>query len=161
MSFIYVFGLFALIAYIIQLFLGMQQIKHFNLIYQQMRRQGKVAIGRRSGKIQAGTIVMFAVDKQGMILDSVKMQGISVMAKFKKMPEFIGEDIHYLDHYNPILRKQNRLLVQAITNAREIYVRVAAGNYVEEKAMSPLSGVMAQIQLTKLSFQRRLKRSVK
>lgn len=65
MSFIYIFGAFVIGAYLLQVVLGMKQIKHFNQTYQELRRKGKVAIGRRAGKVKAGTIVLFAVNKKG------------------------------------------------------------------------------------------------
>ncbi|MDH6363240.1 glucitol operon activator protein [Enterococcus sp. PF1-24] len=158
MSFIYVFGFFAVIAYIAQIIFGIQQIKHFNKTYQVLRKQGKVAIGKRPGKIRAGIIVMFAVDDKGIILDCVKMQGVTVLTKFKKMPEYIGEDIHYLDKYHPIVRQQNKLIVKVIENAREIYLRVAMGNYVEEQPVSTFSGLMTQVQGMTLSLKKSKKR---
>ena len=32
--------------------MGMKQIKHFNQNYQELRQLGKVAIGRRAGKLK-------------------------------------------------------------------------------------------------------------
>lgn len=161
MSFMMIFGIFALSAYGLQIVFSLKQIKHFNQIYRQLRRKGKVAIGRRSGKVKAGTIIMFAVDNQGLVIDCWKMQGISVIAKFKQLLEFVGEDIHYLDKFNPIVYQQNKLLIQAIEDAREIYLRVEAGNYVEEKPMSPLSGLVLQAKISKMNLQNKLRGSVK
>lgn len=73
MSFIYVFGALFLTAYLVQVAMGMKQIKHFNQNYQELRQLGKVAIGRRAGKLKAGTIILFAVDPQGKILAARKM----------------------------------------------------------------------------------------
>ena len=78
MSFVYLFGIFALGAYLLQILFGLKQIKHFNQNYQQLCKKGKVAIGRRAGKIKAGTIVLLAVDPAGIILDARKMQGVTV-----------------------------------------------------------------------------------
>lgn len=161
MNFIYVFAAFAIGAYVLQAIFGMKQIKHFNTVYQRLRRQGKVAIGRRSGRFKAGTIVMFAVDETGQILDARKMQGVSVLAKFHTLEKYIGEDIHYLDKYHPQVRKENKLMRLAMENAREIYLRVEVGNYKEEQAVSPLMGATVQLQLWKNQLQTRMKRSVK
>nr|WP_240788841.1 transcriptional regulator GutM [Streptococcus sp. X16XC17] len=32
----------------------MQQLKHFNTTYREMRHLGRVAIGRRAGKVKSG-----------------------------------------------------------------------------------------------------------
>lgn len=50
MSFMVIFGLFVIVAYLFQLLLGLRQLKHFNAVYASLRRQGRVAIGRRAGK---------------------------------------------------------------------------------------------------------------
>lgn len=160
MNFIYIFGGFVIVAYLLQIVMGMKQIKHFNQVYQELRKKGKVAIGRRAGKIKAGTIVLFAVDKNGKILDARKMQGVTVIAKFHSLPTYVGEDIHYIDKYHPLVRKENKLVQQAMENAREIYLRVEVGNYHEEKPLSPLVGAKVQMQLWKNQIQSKMKRSV-
>ncbi|HEL0880761.1 TPA: transcriptional regulator GutM [Streptococcus equi subsp. equi] len=129
MSFMVIFGLFVIVAYLFQLLLGLRQLKHFNAVYASLRRQGRVAIGRRAGKIRAGTIVMFALDQSGKVLDARQMQGVTVAARFKPMPAYIGQDIHYFDRYNPLIRRENKLLRLAIEDAREVFLRVEAGVY--------------------------------
>lgn len=39
MSFVYLFGIFALGAYLLQILFGLKQIKHFNQNYQQLRKK--------------------------------------------------------------------------------------------------------------------------
>jgi DNA-binding transcriptional regulator of glucitol operon len=153
MNFIVVLGMFGIGAYLLQIVFGMKQIKHFNETYQMLRRKGKVAIGRRAGKIKAGTIVMFAVNNNGDILESVKMQGVTVMAKFKSLPQFNGLNIHDLS-------ENHDLVQQAIMNAREIYIRVEAGNYVEDSPVSPLMNARIHMNIAKESIQKKLKRGV-
>lgn len=159
-NFVYVFGAFAMGAYILQVIFGMQQIKHFNQVYQEMRKVGKVAIGRRAGKFKAGTIVLFTVTNEGKILDARKMQGVTVLAKFHSLPNYINEDIHYLDKYHPLVRQENKLIQQAMENAREIFLRVEIGNYQEEKPVSPLMSVKVQLELWKNQLQIKMNRSV-
>ncbi|MCB2831316.1 glucitol operon activator protein [Streptococcus dysgalactiae subsp. dysgalactiae] len=131
MDSIIVLAIIVISAYIFQIFLGMKQLKHFNQVYAELRQKGRVTIGRRSGRIRSGTIVMFAINSEGIVLDARKMQGISVLATFKAMPQFLGQDIHYVDSYNPLVRKENRLLQIAIEDARELFLRVEAGSYQE------------------------------
>lgn len=160
MSFLVVFGIFGVGAYMLQIIFSLKQIKNFNETYSKLRKQGKVAIGRRSGKVKAGTIIMFAVNNQGIVLDCAKMQGVTVTARFQNMAEFIGEDIHYLDKFHPIVSQKNKLLITAIEDAREIYLRVEANNYVEEKPVSPIGNLMSQLQFAKLSIQNRFRKDV-
>lgn len=126
---IVIFGIIVILAYVVQIILGMKQLKHFNKVYAELRKKGRVAIGRRSGKIKSGTIVMFAIDKEGLVLDARKMQGVTVAAYFKQMPNFIGQDIHYFDTYNPLVRNENKLVQIAIEDARELFLRMEAGSY--------------------------------
>ncbi|MBY6268567.1 transcriptional regulator GutM, partial [Parageobacillus thermoglucosidasius] len=85
--------LFMAAAFMIQLALGYFQIRNFTKTYIELRRKGKVAIGRRPGKFRAGTIVLFAVNNKGDILDAKKMQGVTVFAKFKKLKGFENKNI--------------------------------------------------------------------
>ncbi|MGI1768517.1 transcriptional regulator GutM [Streptococcus uberis] len=126
---IVIFGIIVILAYVVQIILGMKQLKHFNKVYAELRKKGRVAIGRRSGKIKSGTIVMFAIDKEGLVLDARKMQGVTVAAHFKQMPNFIGQDIHYFDTFNPLVRNENKLVQIAIEDARELFLRMEAGSY--------------------------------
>ena len=155
MDSIYILGAVVLVAYILQIIFGLKQLKHFNTTYSELRKKGRVAIGRRSGKIKAGTIVMFAVDRKGMILDAKRMQGVTVVARFKSMPSYIGQDIHYLDTYNPVVRKENKLLQIAIEDARELFLRIEAGNYKDVPKFAPVLNVGNQLKLlsTRLKLQ--------
>lgn len=153
MNFMIIFGLFALAAYAVQIILGLKQIKHFNSIYRQLRRLGRVAIGRRSGKIRAGTIVMFAIDKDGKVLAAKKMQGITMAARFKDMSDYIGQGIHYFDSYNPLIRKENKLLRIAIEDARAVFLKTEAGIYKEFAKQTPLLDIRLQTKFLLSRFK--------
>ena len=99
---IFILGAIAIIAYILQIFLGMKQIKNFNSVYIRMKRKGKVAIGRRPGKIASGTILLLGVDQRGTIQEAEMMQGTSILARFKPRPQFVGINIHQLTD-SPVL----------------------------------------------------------
>ena len=155
MDSIYILGAVVIVAYILQIIFGLKQLKHFNTTYSELRKKGRVAIGRRSGKIKAGTIVMFAVDRKGKVLDARRMQGVTVAARFKTMPDYIGQDIHYFDTYNPLIRKENKLLQIAIEDAREVFLRTEAGNYEDVPKFAPVLNVGNQLKLlsTRLKLQ--------
>ncbi|RKL64910.1 transcriptional regulator [Salipaludibacillus neizhouensis] len=71
------------LAWLVQSFLGFLQIQHFNKHFVEMRRKGKVAIGRRRGFFRAGTVVLLGVNSRKEIIDARKMQGITVLSKVK------------------------------------------------------------------------------
>ena len=155
MDSIYILGAVVILAYILQIIFGLRQLKHFNTTYSELRKKGRVAIGRRAGKIKAGTIVMFAVDQSGKVLDARRMQGVTVAARFKTMPDYIGQDIHYFDTYTPLIRKENKLLQIAIEDAREVFLRTEAGNYEDVPKFAPVLNVGNQLKLlsTRLKLQ--------
>ncbi|MGG5370669.1 transcriptional regulator GutM [Enterococcus sp. AZ196] len=152
---IFVLGAIAIIAYILQIFLGMKQIKNFNSVYIRMKRKGKVAIGRRPGKIASGTILLLGVDAAGVIQDAEMMQGTSILARFKPRPQFIGIDIHQLMEA-PVLSEENKLTRQAAANAQKVYVEVESGHHRDEAPVSPIFNVGNQLSLMKLSIQDKL-----
>lgn len=159
MNFALTFGLFCVAAYALQILFGLRQLKHFNQTYGEMRRIGRVAIGRRAGKIKSGTIVMFAIDSEGKVLAAKKMQGVTVLAHFKDMPTYIGQDIHYFDKYNPLVRKENKLLQTAIEDAREVFLRVEAGNYKDVPKYAPVVNVTTHAKLFLSRLKLQLKKS--
>ncbi|MGT2929988.1 transcriptional regulator GutM [Streptococcus dentasini] len=159
MDSILILGIVIVSAYVMQILLGLKQIKHFNQVYSTLRQKGRVAIGRRSGKLKSGTIVMFAIDSNGKVLAAKKMQGVTIAAQFKDMPDYLGQDIHYFDYYNPLVRKENKLLRIAIEDAREVFLRTEAGTYKDLPKAPPLVDATTQLKLLpqrlKLQFKKK------
>ncbi|CEN27525.1 transcriptional regulator GutM [Pseudolactococcus piscium] len=144
-----VFGILAAVAYGVQILFGMHQIKQFNQVYQRMRRGGRVAIGRRPGRIQSGTIMLFALDARGVIKETQKMQGISVLAKFKTIDTFTDIALEALTPYHPLVFKELRITRQTIENARMLYLRVQSGDTVEETKLSLFEHLKLHVMLAK------------
>lgn len=138
-------GIICILAYLVQILLGLRQIKAFNQVYQRLRQHGRVAIGRRPGKIRAGTIMMFALDANGVIRETQKMQGVSVISKFKSLDKFNGVELQALTDYHPLVAKEIKITRQAIENARELFIRVQAGDYHETQPLSPVMLLKSQL----------------
>ncbi|MBF0777958.1 transcriptional regulator GutM [Streptococcus cuniculi] len=155
MDSVYILGAVVIAAYIFQIIFGLRQIKHFNQTYSELRKKGRVAIGRRSGRIKAGTIVMMAVDQKGQVLAARRMQGVTVAARFKEMPDYVGQDIHYLDRHNPLVRKENKLLQIAIEDTREVFVRSEAGDYRDVPKFAPVMDLGTRLKMlsARIKFQ--------
>ena len=81
------------IAYVLQFLLTMIQMKDFNLNFRDLRKMGRVAIGKKKGGFVAGSIVMFAIDDKGIILKGMYLSGVTVLARFKEINDFNGVDI--------------------------------------------------------------------
>ena len=128
---IFIIMIFIAVAFIFQMALGFLQIKHFSKAYAELRRIGKVAIGKKPGKIRSGTIVMFAVSNSGKILKAKRIQGVTVMAKVKDMPGFEDKNIRTLGGKDLI--QCNKLLKLAILDAVHNYKVIMSGGEVPEK----------------------------
>lgn len=126
-------------AFIIQQLLGFIQIKHFTKEYVELRRKGKVAIGRKPGKFRAGTIVLFSISNSGKILEAKKMQGVTILAKVKKLDGFEGKFLKHLKEED--LSHCNKLLKLAIHDAINNYNIIMSGGTIAEKP-SPLRSMM-------------------
>lgn len=118
-------------AFLIQMGLGFLQIKHFSKSYAELRRIGKVAIGKKPGKFRAGTIVLFAVSNSGRILKAKKMQGVTILAKVKDLPGFEEKNIRTLKEED--LAHCNKLLKLAILDAASNYKIIMSGGVIPEK----------------------------
>jgi glucitol operon activator protein len=128
---IFIIMIFMAGAFIFQMVLGYLQIKHFSKAYAELRRVGKVAIGKKPGKIRSGTIVMFAVTNSGKILRAKKIQGVTVMAKVKDLHGFEDKNIRTLEEKD--LTQCNKLLKLAILDAVQNYKVIMSGGEIPEK----------------------------
>lgn len=159
MPIVYLLGILAVLAYVVQGLLGFRQIKHFTAIYGEMKAKGRVAIGRKSGKFRAGTIVMFTIDEGGVIIDSRKIQGTTVLAKFKELAGFTGIRIVDLSDRSHCVLKENRLTQQTILDAVSVYQRVADGEEIKVN-QPPFQSFYEQVKLGSSIIQAKMKRSV-
>ena len=71
-------GLVVAAAFVLQILLGMMQMKHFSDEFVKLRRCGRVACGRKAGGFYAGAIVMFLIDDEGYIKKAGKWKGLPV-----------------------------------------------------------------------------------
>jgi Glucitol operon activator len=131
-------------AFLLQIFLGYFQMKHMSHVFVVMRRQGRVAIGRKRGNFRAGTIVFLAIDSKGTILDARKMQGVTILARFRELAPLVGEQIRHIDPQK--VSVYNKLLRLAIDDAVNNYRIVAEGGTIEENHGTPLSTTLIGIK---------------
>ncbi|WP_238594604.1 transcriptional regulator GutM [Caenibacillus caldisaponilyticus] len=130
-------------AFIIQQLLGFIQIKHFTKEYVKLRKIGKVAIGRRPGKLRAGAIVMFAINQAGKILEAKKLQGVTILARMKKLEGFEGKYLNRLTSSDMV--HCNKPLRMAIEDAKKNYRTVITGGTIPEKP-SPLKSILLKAE---------------
>lgn len=124
------------IAFILQFIFASIQIKDFNRNYKNLRKKGRVAIGKYKGAIIAGSIVMFAIDDEGKILEGAYISGVSILARFKKINALNGENI------GEIKKELNlaKPVTKAIENASNNYKRIINGEEIKPEK-SPIGKI--------------------
>ncbi|GFZ32380.1 sorbitol operon activator protein (glucitol) [Clostridium zeae] len=105
--------------WILNFLFGLLQIKNFNKEYMELRRLGKVAIGRKKGRFTSGAIVLIRIDDYGLIQESRIMQGVTVAARVKAFKGLEGKNIGQLDEND--VRDFNKPLKKAILDAVKNY----------------------------------------
>ena len=107
------------IMWILNFILGLIQIKNFNKHYVEMRKLGRVAIGRKKGYLSAGIVIMLAIDDRGDILKTEKIEGISIIARVKEFVGLEGKNIANISQDD--LNKYKKLVRIAISDAIKNY----------------------------------------
>lgn len=113
------------LGFVLQTIMSYAQMKRFSKEFIRLRRIGRVAIGKRPGRVNAGTVVLFAIDGSGTILEGSVVQGVTVFARCKHLTGYEGKNISTLsaDDY----QAENKLLQKAIANAVFNYNTVMSG----------------------------------
>ena len=158
MSNLVIFGLIFLGAYLLQSFLTFRQVKAFNHVFQGFRRQGKVVTGKKSGRLIAGTVILFAIDDEGTIIDGAMMQGISVFASFKPFKVFNGEQLIQLNGAHESVKSVHKFTRLAVENARELYIRFLT-NTMPEDHYSPVAPFGVNVSASWGSIKHKLQKS--
>ena len=93
---------------------GWYQIQNYRKAMRRVHQYGNVGFGQRKGRLTAGYIIMIACDHDGIITRCEIMQGLSFLAKFKPLNEFLGKDMkgrsiyEFLDDMKDFDKKQKR-----------------------------------------------------
>ena len=139
MSSVAVLIVLGILGTVINFLLGFMQIKNFNINYIEMRKKGKVAIGRKRGYIQVGSIVMFLIDNDGIIVDCRKMQGVTVFARVKKFAGLEGKNLSNITKED--LSNYNKYTRAAVLDAVKNYNVFKGGGEIEEKDTRLFRGI--------------------
>ena len=102
----------AVFVWIAQTVLGFRQFKKFNNHIKELRREGRVAIGRARGYFSAGVLVLFVIDPYCKIIRGEIMEGRTVFAGFKPFDHFNGLTLFELS--DDLCKSMNIPMQQAI-----------------------------------------------
>lgn len=117
------------LSWLLQSMLGLSQVRNFNRRYAELRQMGRVAIGKKTGKFRAGTLVMFVIDRNDVIVKAVKMQGVTVFSRVRDMKGFEGKILPQLTESD--LTKLNLLTRAAIKDALSNFDIITKGGEVK------------------------------
>lgn len=109
------------IVWILQTVFGLWQFKKFNAHLKNLRKEGRVAIGRARGRFSAGVLILFVIDSNCRILKGEIMKGRTIFADFKPFEKFDGLTLFEL---NEEICKSLKLSAQetaAVVSARVDY----------------------------------------
>ena len=99
-----------LTAFILQFLFSMVQMKGFNVHY--------------------GAMVMFAIDKRGMIKEGCFMRGFTIFARFKKFDDFNGKNVGLITKED--CKGMEYSLRRSVLNAASNYNTIMDGGEVVE-----------------------------
>ncbi|MGU0161592.1 transcriptional regulator GutM [Escherichia coli] len=80
----------AVIAWCAQLALGGWQISRFNRAFDTLCQQGRVGVGRSSGRFKPRVVVAIALDDQQRIVDSLVYERTDRLRPTAKIPAITG-----------------------------------------------------------------------
>lgn len=126
-------GILVVGAFLIQSALGFFQIRHFGTEYNELKADGRVAIGKRAGKLTSGTIIMFQLDAEGVIVRGKKLQGTTILARFKPYNNFNGRCIEAIKADDPDVLAEIKITRKTIMNAVTNYRMFMNGEIIPEK----------------------------
>lgn len=126
--------------FILQSILGYGQLKDFNKNYNEMRSQHKVSIGRSKGLVTTGVVLLMRIDKSARIIETRKMQGTTIFARFKSFEKLNGK--HLLEIDEKTLDEVDRFTKKAIRDAQHTYRIVQAGGE-PPKSESPIGKLLS------------------
>ena len=113
-------ALIAVLMWVLQLVLSILQFRRFAAHVKEMRREGRVAIGKAKGRFVAGAIVLFVIDPACNIVRGEIMKGVTVFAGFRSFDDFTGRNL--LDLTEADVAAYDRQTRHAVLGAREEYI---------------------------------------
>jgi glucitol operon activator protein len=106
-------GIFVL--YVLQTIMAYGQMKAYHSQLKQLRNKGLVAVGTKKGRISRGKVVILVSDHLGNIIEGQVMEGITVLARFKKLKNVEGLNLKDLKTKILGQRKPDQAMLTAIT----------------------------------------------
>lgn len=140
-----ILGILFIAAFILQYALTFVQMSSFKKSYAELRRKGRVVIGRKKGAARAGAIVMFAIDNNDKVITGEAMQGVTVLARFKKFDYFDGIKVGTINGDDCKAIRLSSSLTSAVLDGVVNYKTISAGGEVEME-QSPFGKLVKKLK---------------
>ena len=152
-----VLGILFILAFILQYALTYVQLNSFKRSYSKLRRIGRVLIGRKKAASREGAIVkmdiykndkfvMLAIDDNDKVITGEAMQGVTVLARFKKFEYFNGLKVGTINREDCKAIKLSASLTSAVLDGVVNYKTISAGGQVEMEP-SPFGKLAKKLKL--------------
>jgi len=114
--------------WILQLVLGLWQFKRFNRSLKELRKQGRVAIGKAKGKFAQGVVVLLCIDENANVIAGRKMQGRTVFATPKPFDAITGLSLSKITEKDCLTldKKTRKAVLDAVENYKSFIKEAAA-----------------------------------
>lgn len=130
------------IAWVGQSILSFKQSQAFARLFVSLRRRGRVSIGKFRGGIARGSIVMFVLDDDGIVVEGHRLSGVTVLARFRPFDLYQGVSVADLDPQVAV--RHGKSVMKAVLNARDNYLTISGGQEAPEPP-SALSRTLSQV----------------
>ncbi|VDG20869.1 sorbitol operon activator [Lactobacillus plantarum WCFS1] [Lactiplantibacillus mudanjiangensis] len=120
-------GIGLVAAFLLQGLLGFIQIKNFSQNYRELRQHGRVLIGKNPKRLQAGSLLLLAIDLDGNIKEARIMKGVTIFAHFKQLPLLKQHNIVVVAADNEMMQQVDKLTRGCILNAYRNFVNFKTG----------------------------------
>lgn len=87
----------AIFAWVLQIAMGWLQIKRFNQALTNLPRNGRIGVGKNSGRFKAKVIIALSFNSDDYVQDGFIMRGYTVFASPKKLAQLNGLSLQELD----------------------------------------------------------------
>ncbi len=118
---IWIFIALAIAMWLLQGLLSVLQLKKFNRELKQLRKTGRVAIGKTRGRFKSGCLLLLCIDENAVIIKGRKLQGITSFASFRDFNELNG--IKLTDVDGDVTAGFDAQTAKAIASAVDEYVQ--------------------------------------
>ena len=105
--------------WVLQLLLGLWQFGRFNKHMKELRRYGRVAVGKAKGGLRAGAVALICIDERAEIVHAEIMAGRTVFAGFRELSMLKGKVLPLISEGD--CEGFGKQVTAAVLNARQDY----------------------------------------